>query len=320
MIPNRCFPGNSLLPWSSLDLPSPRPPRSPGAGGSLGLRGMEARSPKIPSSRGRVRRRGTARSANAGISWSATTGRSTSGTPATIATGPRPCRWATRPRPTALHWTRDPHNPIFHESWVEDMCVVKQDGIYQMFAEGKNDIAHRLTSTDGAALDRARAARHPQDRRLADQPRALRHAGRLVRERDVVPLLRARRPGRLAGHVSGPQDLDQRQGRPGHRLRAGAYDSAAVALNQVVKRGGVLLRLLSRQCAAALEGLDKQRRPLARPGALGEIPRKPDHQEQLLEPHPRRHAQGDRLYTMHPDVRAFEPAATGNRTRATPQR
>src|SRR5262245_48762805 len=47
------------------------------------------------------------------------------------------------------HWERDPHNPIFSESWVEDMCVVKNDGVYQMFAEGKNDIAHRLTSSDG---------------------------------------------------------------------------------------------------------------------------------------------------------------------------
>ena len=35
------------------------------------------------------------------------------------------------------HWTRDPHNPIFIDSWVEDMCVAKQDGTYQMFAEGK---------------------------------------------------------------------------------------------------------------------------------------------------------------------------------------
>ena len=47
------------------------------------------------------------------------------------------------------HWTRDPHNPIFTDSWVEDMCIVKQDGTYQMFAEGKNDIAHRLSSRNG---------------------------------------------------------------------------------------------------------------------------------------------------------------------------
>jgi hypothetical protein len=48
-----------------------------------------------------------------------------------------------------IHWTRDLANPIFNGSWVEDVCVVKQNGTYQMFAEGKNDIAHLLTSPDG---------------------------------------------------------------------------------------------------------------------------------------------------------------------------
>src|SRR5580658_411451 len=48
-----------------------------------------------------------------------------------------------------IHWTRDPDNPIFKESWTEDVCVVRHDGAFFMFAEGKNDIAHLLTSNDG---------------------------------------------------------------------------------------------------------------------------------------------------------------------------
>lgn len=48
-----------------------------------------------------------------------------------------------------VHWKRDPGDPLVLDSWVEDMCVVKHDGTYQMFAEGRGDIAHRLTSTDG---------------------------------------------------------------------------------------------------------------------------------------------------------------------------
>ena len=48
-----------------------------------------------------------------------------------------------------IHWTRDPGNPVFTDSWVEDMCVVRRDGTYFMFAEGKNDVAHLLKSTDG---------------------------------------------------------------------------------------------------------------------------------------------------------------------------
>ncbi len=47
-----------------------------------------------------------------------------------------------------LTWTRYPENPIFNESWVEDVFVVKDGDVYYMFAEGRNDIAHLLTSTD----------------------------------------------------------------------------------------------------------------------------------------------------------------------------
>jgi len=50
--------------------------------------------------------------------------------------------------PDGLKWTRNPSNPIFDQSWVEDMFVVKHNGIYYMFAEGRNDIAHMMTSTD----------------------------------------------------------------------------------------------------------------------------------------------------------------------------
>jgi sucrose-6-phosphate hydrolase SacC (GH32 family) len=45
-------------------------------------------------------------------------------------------------------WTRFSGNPIFDDGWVEDMMVVKSDSTYYMFAEGKDDIAHLLTSYD----------------------------------------------------------------------------------------------------------------------------------------------------------------------------
>jgi beta-1,2-mannobiose phosphorylase / 1,2-beta-oligomannan phosphorylase len=47
-----------------------------------------------------------------------------------------------------LVFERHEANPIFTESWVEDMMVVKRDSLYYMFAEGRNDIAHWLTSKD----------------------------------------------------------------------------------------------------------------------------------------------------------------------------
>ncbi len=48
-----------------------------------------------------------------------------------------------------LRFTRHPDNPVFERVWTEDVFVLKHDGVYQMFAEGKGDVAHRLTSTDG---------------------------------------------------------------------------------------------------------------------------------------------------------------------------
>ena len=45
-------------------------------------------------------------------------------------------------------WSRHPNNPVFGESWVEDMMVLKHDGTYYMFAEGENDVPKILTSSD----------------------------------------------------------------------------------------------------------------------------------------------------------------------------
>jgi predicted GH43/DUF377 family glycosyl hydrolase len=50
--------------------------------------------------------------------------------------------------PDGIVWTRHSLNPVFDSTWVEDMMVVKRDSLYYMFAEGKNDIAHLLTSAD----------------------------------------------------------------------------------------------------------------------------------------------------------------------------
>lgn len=51
--------------------------------------------------------------------------------------------------PDGLHWTRHPGNPVYDDHWVEDMMVVRHDGTWYMFAEGRGDQAHLLTSKDG---------------------------------------------------------------------------------------------------------------------------------------------------------------------------
>lgn len=50
--------------------------------------------------------------------------------------------------PDGLTWTRYQENPIHTAHWVEDMCVIKDKATYYMVAEGQDDVAHLLTSTD----------------------------------------------------------------------------------------------------------------------------------------------------------------------------
>jgi beta-1,2-mannobiose phosphorylase / 1,2-beta-oligomannan phosphorylase len=52
-----------------------------------------------------------------------------------------------------IHWTRSPRNPLRKDVWIEDMMIVKHDGTYFMFAEGRNDRAHMLTSKNGIDWD-----------------------------------------------------------------------------------------------------------------------------------------------------------------------
>ncbi|MDB5242211.1 MAG: glycosylase [Spirosoma sp.] len=47
-----------------------------------------------------------------------------------------------------LKWERYKNNPIHASTWVEDVMVVKDGDTYYMFAEGLNDVAHLLLSTD----------------------------------------------------------------------------------------------------------------------------------------------------------------------------
>lgn len=47
-----------------------------------------------------------------------------------------------------IHWERYSGNPVISGNWTEDMMVVKENGTYYMFAEGREDQAHLLTSTD----------------------------------------------------------------------------------------------------------------------------------------------------------------------------
>lgn len=51
--------------------------------------------------------------------------------------------------PDGKDWTRYSEKPIYNDRWTEDMHVSKINDTYYMYAEGTDDIAHLLTSSDG---------------------------------------------------------------------------------------------------------------------------------------------------------------------------
>lgn len=51
--------------------------------------------------------------------------------------------------PDAITWVRAQAAPLTRELWTEDVCVVDHEGVLHLFAEGRGDIPHRMTSTDG---------------------------------------------------------------------------------------------------------------------------------------------------------------------------
>jgi beta-1,2-mannobiose phosphorylase / 1,2-beta-oligomannan phosphorylase len=53
-----------------------------------------------------------------------------------------------------VKWTAQPGDPIYDDAWIEDMMIVPHDGTLYMFAEGKDDQSHLLTSKDGVAWHR----------------------------------------------------------------------------------------------------------------------------------------------------------------------
>jgi len=207
-----------------------------------------------------------------------------------------------------LHWTRDPANPIFKGSWVEDVCVVRRDGVYQMFAEGKGDVAHRLSSPDGVhwtdfgSLDVRKTDGSPIEPGPYGTPTAWFEDG-------VWSLLYERRDAGV--WLATSRDLKtwiNVQDDPVLARGPEPFDRAQIAVNQIVRRGGYYYVFYH-----ALADIDVRdwTTNVARSKDLihwEKYPRNPiiggNRSSAVLVPTP----QGDRLYTMHPEVRVFEPA------------
>jgi hypothetical protein len=205
-------------------------------------------------------------------------------------------------------WRRDERNPVFRDAWTEDVFVARDEGGYQMFAEGRGDIVHRLTSADGVkwadhgSLDVREVDGSPIEAGSFGTPTAWFEDGewRLFYERgDMGVWLATSRDMKVWTNVS-DEPVIARGPEP--------FDRAQVALNQIVRRGDYYYGFYH---ALAEPGSRDWTTNLARSRDLARWEKYPgnpiiggNRSSAVLVPTP----QGDRLYTMHPDVRMFEPA------------
>ena len=144
--------------------------------------------------------------------------------------------------PDGVTWTRDPANPIYDGTWVEDMCIVRDGETLRMFAEGEGDIAHQLTSTDDG---KTWTERGPLDIRKVDGspiPPGPRGTPTVWVEDGVWSLFYER--GDRGVWLARSEDSDRRvwtnvSDDPVLAMGPEPYDSEAVAVNQIVKRDGV---------------------------------------------------------------------------------
>lgn len=136
-----------------------------------------------------------------------------------------------------IHWKRHAANPIYEQHWVEDMQVVKHNDLYLMFAEGRDDQAHLLTSPDGINWTRV----GPLDIRLTSgerippgpygTPTAYFEDGTwylFYERRDEAVWLATSKDLRVFTNVQDEPVL-----KPG----PDEYDAEMIALNQIVKLG-----------------------------------------------------------------------------------
>ncbi len=207
-----------------------------------------------------------------------------------------------------LKWTRHADNPIFDESWVEDMQVVKHDDTYYMVAEGRNDIAHMMTSTDGIQwIDHGRLdVRTTNGQPLSPGPYGTPtlliegETWNLYYEREDLGIWLARSTDRKV--------WTNVQDDPVIACGPEAYDKHAVALNQVIKHRGRYYGVYHANsdpewkaswstCIAVSDDLVKWKK----------YPGNPIIEENCSSGHFVDDGQQLLLYTMNPDVRVFYP-------------
>ncbi|MBN8789650.1 MAG: glycosylase [Terrimonas sp.] len=207
-----------------------------------------------------------------------------------------------------LTWKRYSDKPIYDADWVEDMCIIKHDSIYYMFAEGRDDIAHILISADGinwkekGNIDIRKTNGEPIDKGEYGTPT-------IWYENKTWYLFYER--GDLGIWLATSKDMNvwtNVQDDPVLALGPDAYDKYAVAMNQVIKYDG---KYYGYYHASDTKEWKEWSVNIAMSDDL--IHWKKYEHNPIMQ-HNRssgivvNNGKGYRLYTMHPDVNVFLPA------------
>lgn len=212
-----------------------------------------------------------------------------------------------------LTWDRHPANPLVSDTWVEDVCVVRDGDLYQMFAEGRGDVAHRLTSADGLAWEEV----GPLDVRRADgTPIEPGPFGTPTAWKEGATWYLFYERGDQGVWLATSDDLatwTNVRDQPVLAMGPEPYDRTAVALNQIIRDGdwyiGVYHANSERPwrdwttCLARSMDLVHWEKYAGNP-----IVRNNSSSGMFVG-----EGSGRRLYTMHPEVRRYEPAGVGPR-------
>lgn len=205
-----------------------------------------------------------------------------------------------------LRWRRDPDNPLVRDEWVEDVNVVRRNGQLLMFAEGTNDQAHALASTDGRRWTETGRL----DVRLRDGspvPPGPYGTPTVWVEGETWHLFYERRDEGIWLATSKDRRVwTNVRDEPVLARGPSTYDRTAVALNQIIKRDGWYYGLYH---ANAERPWKEWTTCLARSRDLVHWEKYPGNpivrdnasSGQFVEVGGRL-----RLYTMHPEVRAYE--------------
>ena len=214
--------------------------------------------------------------------------------------------------PDGLNWTRWPGNPLTTDGWVEDMCIIKRGDTYYMFSEGRDDIAHWLTSKDRLHWQEQGDLhiRQTNGRAISAGPRGTPSAWF---EKDTWWLLYER--GDRAVFAATSKDLKTWTNvtdEPVIKCGPEAYDRHAVAVDQIIKHKG---RFYAYYHASALPKWGAWSTCLAMSEDLVHWKKYPGNPVLPANPAMPNAGSGTvvqdgssfRLYTTHPDVRVHLP-------------